>query len=201
MVGLKFSNVVWILIGVTLFAAVSGSIGCGPKTSAVPSSTATLGEGTEIEETLYEQLRSGSFQIDTSVSAIQESLDALRSIVGEQAGETREDLERVVAMLDSAGATLGEFGESPSLDEVKRDFSTQDERRLSMIEAANDAIEDLRTSKGVLADMVASDPPAKEKQALETAASAVEAACETVEEAVRSLGGTPRPESEIASRP
>jgi predicted outer membrane protein len=138
---------------------------------------------------LYEQLRAGAYQVDAAMGAMERAMNEVRPLAQDKPEETKEALQTVADLLDSAGATVVEFNDAPTEKAVKADFSGNDERRLKAIEETNDARQDVDTARGYVTDLLASEPPQDVRAKLEEIDDAIEEALDALEAAIEALGG------------
>lgn len=171
--------------------------GCGgpePAPSAAPGSGGKTSETgaapANPEKALREQLRSGLFQLDACAASVEEALVAARGASKRASGEAQQGLLDVIDMLDSAGGTVADhLGESPGEDQVKVDYTGQDERRIRAIAAANDAHTELGEAAGLAGSLVeVATPPVRAE--IEELVNLIEVAVEDARGAVEALGGT-----------
>lgn len=188
---------VWTVLAMVAISLMSG---CAKNDTVPPASSAVVSgpppEPTDAAGTLHEKLHAGAYQFDAALDSLQTAREALQAIVDDQGGDTKEALLDILDMLDSTGDTLGEYNVSPELDEVKKDVAASEKHLKTAIDDANDALRELRDAHGNLGDMLASDPPAKEKTALEKADGAIAEAIDAISDGIHLLGGEVLPESE-----
>jgi hypothetical protein len=145
------------------------------------------------EEQLYEQLRSGSFQLDAAAGSIEDTLEAAKSAHKALAkyAEAASAMQDVIEYLDSAGEGVAEFGDgTPNKEDVAKNFAASDDKRLKAIEAANDALHDLREALGILESLSGSENDTVAKKALSVKA-LVAVAIDDVWGAIEAFGGEP----------
>lgn len=165
-------------------------------TKPTPTASNTGGEDPTVspEKRLYEQLRSGMFQMGAAAGSIEEALSAARDAAAQLKGDLKGAMEDAIESIDAAGAGVAEYAADPPEEaEVAKDFATWDERRLKAVEAANDAMHDLREAAGLLADADETNPgpagqPARDVRAL------VLVALDDLWGAIEAFGGTPETE-------
>lgn len=182
-----------------VFAAVIGLAiaGCGDKGAAPGAGTAS-NTGTEASApepkdeatALLEQLRGGSYQIDVAMGSMEVAMNRVRPLAAQNAEETREALQNIADMLDSAGATLIEFNDAPTLEDIRANFKQHDDHRLKAIEEADDARQEIEQARGIVADMLNSQPPADVKATLDEIDTAIDEALDAIEAAIEAFGGT-----------
>ena len=172
-------------------------LGCGSpaESKARPdgADTAVSAAAESPDELLYEQLRSGAFQLNAAASSIEETLTAAKAAIGKLpiGSSSREGMEDVVDYVDSAGSGIGDFSEDPpSKDEVAKDFAAFDEKRLKAIGAASDALKDLREALGLLETM-AEDANAAVVKTVLGVRSLLAVSIDDLWGAIEALGGQP----------
>jgi enamine deaminase RidA (YjgF/YER057c/UK114 family) len=171
-------------------------VGCGDKGAASdagaanPGTTASTSEPKDEATALLEQLRGGSYQADVAMGSMEVAMNRVRPLAAQNAEETREALQNIADMLDSAGATLSEFTDAPTLEEIRANFKENDDRRLKAIEEADDARKEVEQAKGIVADMLLSEPPADVKATLDEIDTAIDEALDAIEAAIEAFGGT-----------
>lgn len=176
------------LVGVTI-------CGCGhSEVKPIPAARQSAPtEPADPVQALYDKVRSGSYQISSAIDAIEEVRKATKDIAARETGNTHEALLTIAEQLDGAGKVLADYGvDPPSLDEFKKDFAGQDDHRLKAIDASNEALDDLRDAQDLLGDLLDSHPPEPEGTQLDNADSNLEECVQTVEDAVKALGGKVR---------
>jgi len=145
------------------------------------------------DELLYEQLRSGAFQLNAAASSIEETLAAAKTASTRlpKKSNASEGMLDVVDYIDSAGSVIGDFAEDPpSKDEVAKDFAAFDEKRLKAVSAASDALRDLREALGLLETM-AEDANGSVVKAVLGVRSLLAVAIDDLWSAIEALGGQP----------
>ena len=145
------------------------------------------------EVLLHEQLRSGAFQLNAATASIEETLAAAKSSLSKlpKNSSAREGMEDVVDYVDSAGSSLGEFiEEPPTKQEVAKDFAGFDERRLKAVDAATEALRDLREALGLL-ETIAEDPNESVIKTVLGVRSLLAVAIDDLWGAIEALGGQP----------
>lgn len=177
------------ILGVSLFGCGRNE---GPAASAggAPGATTTSGAPKDEATTLLEQQRGGAYQIDVAMGHMEHAMNLVRPLAVDKPDETKEALQNIVDMLDSAGATIIEFNDAPTLDKIKENFKEQDDRRLKAIEEADDARQEVEQAKGIITDLLASEPPADVKTSLTEIDESIEEALDALEAAIEAFGGT-----------
>jgi hypothetical protein len=142
------------------------------------------------DQALYDQVRSGAYQVSSAIDSIEEVRKISRTIAGHQQGATQKALLEIAASLDVAGTALADYGdEPPPFEEFKKNFAAQDDRRLKAIAAANRSLSSLEDAQDTLSDLLESHPPEPDKTELTKADSALEDCAQTLEDAVKAMGG------------
>jgi len=137
------------------------------------------------QEKLYEQLRSGVFQINSGLDAIEEALNESRKTTA-KTGDIRKSLDDIQASIDSAGETLGdEAAVEPDRAKVAADLKAAESRRKSLCDLVNDSLHDLRDARGIV-DSLAEGTDAGP---LENVGVKIDDAMTTLRSALQALGG------------
>ncbi|MBC8066256.1 MAG: hypothetical protein H7Y17_15600 [Chlorobia bacterium] len=129
-----------------LFLCVVGIVaisGCGDKranVANVPDAPTPAGE-------IYEQLRSGVFQINAGLDSIEAALGEAKK-ASPSTSAVKESLADIQASIDSAGDGLGE--EAAEEPQKGTDLPTLDARRKKLIDLVNDSLHDLRDARGIV---------------------------------------------------
>lgn len=181
-----------------VLAAVIGLTlaGCGRNEGAPAqggSGTPPTSNGAEPKDeatALLEQLRGGSYQIDVAMGGMERAMNLVRPLAVNKPDETREALQNVADMLDSAGATIIEFNDAPTLDKIRANFKENDDHRLKAIEEADDARQEVEQARGIVTELIASEPPADVKASLDEIDNAIEETLDALEAAIEAFGGT-----------
>ncbi|MEQ1821231.1 MAG: hypothetical protein ABL949_01855 [Fimbriimonadaceae bacterium] len=171
-----------MIIKILAFCSLIALLGCG-KSAGVPESSTKASPSPE--QLVYEQLRSGSIQLDAASQILAEALEVANSKTmpkDEALGELRD-------LVDGAGASIADFVEPPKdLQEVQAKFAEFDDTRLKSVEAANDAIH--ATADALEIAEVLREDPANEKNAdLHDLADLLAEAKQNLRDAIITLGG------------
>lgn len=176
-----------------LFLGLVALAGCGktPVSSApvAPAVAATdpLVEGREKDA-------QAAFSLDAASASLDDALAGAKKLAPRAGGDAKEALMNVAAMLDSAGTTLADHDDPPPPMEEYRKGDPAANRKKALDDAV-DALHELRDAAGVLDDLSQNAPPAFAKP-LDEIQSSLDEALESVEDAVKSLGGTVPPEED-----
>jgi len=167
-------------------------IGCSKSPN--PPSVASVPVKAEVPsdpvQRLYEQMRSASYQIGTSLDSIEEVRKTAKDLAEHQEGLTKAALVAVGKKADAAGKLLADFGsEPPTLEQFKSDFAAQDERKLEAIDAADEALDDLLDAQDVVGDLLDSHPPDPAGSQLDEADDALDAGIQAIQDAIKTMGG------------
>lgn len=139
---------------------------------------------------LYESLRAGAFNLGAAQETLREAFvqaEALRDAQLE-GSDLRNALAEMSDLLDSAGATLVDHAvPPPPQSEIDAAFAKYDDARLKAIEAANDALHDLREARGIAEGLYEQVPGLRTP--LDHLASLHSVAEEDLLSALKSLGG------------
>jgi hypothetical protein len=176
--------------------AIAGA-GCSAAKSAAPGGQPASAESAQAEpsaeELLRQQLRSGRFQLNAAAGSIEQTYLAAKEAADsyKRVRDVHEGFLDVVDYVDSAGAEVSDhIEEPPTLEDITKDFATYDERRLKAVQAANDALKDLREALGVLEGLSDSPQEAVARSAL-SVKSLLAVAIDDLWGAVEALGGEP----------
>ena len=182
------------LVAFGLICLGAALVGCS-KAESAPRPGATAGvpppeTPKDPSEALYEQLRSGAYQINAAMDAMERALrDCREASIGLGKGSKNAAAD-VVDVLDSAGSTIGDYLNAPELDEVRNDFTTNDERRLKAIEDLNDARREVLEGQGIADPMASDDPDPKVRAIFDRIAEDITEVIEAIEGAIEALGGS-----------
>jgi len=172
--------------------AILGVCGCSKEAPHDPNATGSAKESipSDPDQALYNQVRSGAYQIGTAVDSIEDVRKTAREIASREKGDTHKALLEVAEHIDDAGQSLADFSEDPpAFDEFKKNFAAQDEKRLKAIDGANEALGDLHDAQDVVGDLLDSHPPEPENTQLTNADSALDDCIQSVESAIKTMGG------------
>lgn len=141
---------------------------------------------TKPEDTLYEQLRSGSFQVGGVIETVEAALEKLREVKPGKDAELKGVVGEVKDALDAAGAALADYDEEPPpRKDVDARFAELDDKRIKAIDAANNALHDLAEAEGVAEEVGGS----KSVGALTDVADLLLVAIQDLQDAITTLGG------------
>jgi len=145
---------------------------------------------TDPDKALYEQMRSGAYQISAAIDTIEETRKTMKDMASRQTGQTQRVIMTVASILDKAGSRLAEYGDAPpTFEKFKADFSAQDDRRLKAIDAAGLALDDLNDAQDVVEKLIDTKPPEEEKSKLEDADASLDSCTAAVADAIKAMGG------------
>jgi flagellar hook-basal body complex protein FliE len=137
----------------------------------------------------YKKLRSADVQVDSAIQELNDSLQKAESLAKRAGGDATKALLSVVEQLNQAGESLGDYENSPdTLEEFKKDFNNQDERRLRSIKLVLDAIGKINDAVNVLNDLNQNVPEGFKKD-LGDIMQGVNETQTDLEQAVKSMGG------------
>ncbi len=171
---------------------VGAIVGCrkGEESKPVrPKPPAVTVDRENPEQTIFEQLRSGAFQIAGVGGTVEEALTKSRALDVKGDPQLAAAMGEFLDALDSVGATLAEHTTEPA-EPAKSDpeFAKMDERRLSAISAANDALHELEDASGIL-DTLSQDPALANRPEVAEILGLLRLGMDDLQEAIRSLGG------------
>jgi hypothetical protein len=178
--------------GILGLAACIIVLGCSKAGSETKVDAKKTGPTAPIDpdHALYDQVRSGAYQINSAIDAIEEARKTSRDIAAREGGKTQKALLQIASSLDDAGKALADYGDDPpSFEEFKKNFAAQDDHRLKAIDAANKSLDALGDAQDTLSDLLDSHPPEPENTELSNADSALYDCVQTVEDAVKAMGG------------
>ncbi len=160
----------------------------------MPGDTPVAGAQLSPQQQLFEYLREGMTQFTSAEESI---LEAQRAAVAFQKiapASEREALKEILERINSAGAGVGEHVlPAPSWQDFAQDSVKFDKERMAAIEAANDAVVDLRDARGIAADR-AEQATGATKTALSDLAKVIDVAADDTADAIKALGSTPPPD-------
>lgn len=175
--------------------------GCGSpaESSARPDGAPSAVSAAEPPEALlYEQLRSGAYQLNATTASIEETLRAAKEALAKlpKRSDVAEGMQDVIDYVDSAGSGIGDYADDPpTKEEVAKDFAAFDERRLKAVAAAGESLRDLREALGLLETMAEVDNASVVKSVLGVR-SLLAVAVDDLWGAIEALGGQPEASGE-----
>lgn len=174
---------------VLFMVALAGiSFGCrkGPAVADRPPKPPVVVDPNQPEETLYEQIRAGSTQIEGVIDTLDAVLERVKKVDSGTDKEVRAVVEDLKDSLDAAGATLADFaGEAPDRKTVEKQFAKYDEWRIQAIAAGNDARHEMIDAQG-LADTLSETA---EVSGMDDVADLLEVGIADLKDAIETLGG------------
>lgn len=193
------------IVGATTIPLVVLGCGSSHKSEVATTAPATETKDTTLpadpEDALYEQFKTGRYQINAAVDAIGEAVKIAKPMSMSAGGSAGEALTEVSDMLDDAGSSLVEHNDDPpSLEDFKKDFPAQDEERLKSIAAASEALRTLRDAQGTVGDLEA-NVPADFKADLLKLDDGIGEATDALEEAIKAMGGKVPPDEDDPPSP
>lgn len=172
---------------ILLLAAGSMLVGCGASKPAPerPEKPVVVVDPTRPEDTLYEQLRAGAFQLTGVIETLDAAIDKLKEIPPQKNAETKAALADLAEAVDAAGALIADYTDEPDRVRLGKVFPEYDERRIRGIDAANDALHELEDGASVAADLM----QAINLPALQEVADLLDLAISDTKDAIEALGG------------
>lgn len=187
----------WIVLATFVVAGCKSSKGTA-ETTAEPGKTAVAQNP---EQALYEQVRSGNYQINAALDAVETARTEIRPLLADAGGDAKDALQAVSEILDNTGSTLSDFSDAPpSFEEFKKDFASQDEDRIDSIDACSQALVRMREGEGIISDM-ADSAPASVKGKLDTLDDHLLDITDSLEEAIKAMGGKVPPDPDDEPEP
>jgi hypothetical protein len=178
----------WILVSIACSGVLLGGCNRGAAQSAAEPATVPE-KAKDPEEKLYEQMRSGAFQLSSALEALQKAVVDARTLGDSSSGELKDALADIADHLDSSGASIADFtGQPPALEEFRKNFAENDDKRLKAIDKANTALMDANEADGIL-QSVLEKPEFKTKPELKKISDELGACLESLEGAIKALGG------------
>jgi hypothetical protein len=177
------------------FLVASALIGCSNGSHpADRSAKAEQANPVSPEQALYDQVRSGAYQISAAIDSIEDVRKTMREMASREAGATQKAHLTITGDLDDDGTALADFGDDPpTFNEFKKNFAAQDDRRLKAIDAANESLDDLHDAQDVVGDLLDSlehqDAGVPQKAQLDHADTVLDGCVEGVEGAIKAMGG------------
>lgn len=163
----------------------------GPKGVAMSPDQVQSDENLNAQQRMYKYLREGTTQLYAASESISEARDEANRLQTGATGTLKEALTEILDRIDAAGAGVGEYLlPMPSYEEFQAESVRYDQVRRQAIEAASDAVTDLRDARGV-ADGLAAEAATSRKAAFEALAKLLDVAAEDAAESVRGFGGIP----------
>jgi len=161
--------------------------GCGSKTATASQpgpSKPTVVATKAPEDVLYEQLRSGSFQLSAALDSIEA---ALKEAEGTQAtAELKNSLTEIKDDIDSSGTDLAEENDDPpAKEQVAKDMASFEAKRKKLCDTINDSLHDLNDARGIV-DSLAEEG---KEGPLEKIGQKIDIAIDDLKGALEALGG------------
>jgi len=160
--------------------------GCGHKPEAAPQTQTPppVAEKKSPEEQLYDQLHSGTFQLEAGMDSIADALKASKE--AKASGDVKKSLDDIQNDIDSAGSSLAEeVDDAPDKAAVAKDMKTFDAKRQKLCDLVNDSLHDLRDARGIV-DSLAEDG---KDSPLESIGQKIDVAIDDLKGALDALGG------------
>ncbi len=129
---------------------------CQSQTTPISASKYSGGASADTTSTpegkLHDQLSSGSFQAEASVSSITVAFGTAELLSKSlKQGEASVAVLDVVEVLNFCGKSMTELiDDSPEVAEIKKNFAKFDDQRIKAVEVANDCLHDLDEANGIL---------------------------------------------------
>ncbi len=185
---MRMKGICFWLLGSLL--AVSLVSGCQKSSKEDPSGEQTTVEKPkDPEERLYEQVRSGAFQLTTALDSVQKAMQQSRTLADSSSGELKEAMLDVADHLDAAGSSITDYTTAPvKLEEFRKNFSENDDKRLKAIEVSNTALMDTSEADGIVESLLQNDK-FKAQAELRTLSNVIGAALDALEGAIKVMGG------------
>ena len=181
-------RLVWLAI---LLVACSGCSSQPETTASTPPVRKAPATAESREKVLYEQVRSGHYQLHSALDPLETATLAAKDLAdGQDDPQTKKAVLTLQQDISGAGSAIADYTEDPpSYDEFAKQFDEQDDDRLKAIDGCEKAITMLRDASSSSEDMLASGPPAEESKKLGEIKEAVSSAQSAIEDAKKTLGG------------
>ncbi|MDR3688449.1 MAG: hypothetical protein P4L46_03655 [Fimbriimonas sp.] len=182
----------WCLALLALLACFGCSSGAKPARRPDPAPTVATKPGppADPDRALYEQVKSGAYQISGAMDAIEQARKTAKDMAERETGNTKKALLAIAKNLDGAGVALSEYSnDPPPFAEFKTEFAAQDDRRLKAIDACGDVLDNLNDTQDIVAALLKSNPPEPEKTQLDNASSDLDGCIGAVEDSIKAMGG------------
>lgn len=177
----------WIA-GFWVVVLAAGTVGCNRSASASNQTkppVVTI-DPNKPEDTLYEQVRAGSTQIEGVVDTLDTVLEQVKGVDSGKDPDIKAVFVDLKDSVDAAGAALAGYTDArPQRAAVVKQFAKFDEWRIGAIAAGNDARHELIDAQG-LADSLAETANIGKMTDI---ADLLEVAIEDLKDAIETLGG------------
>ena len=168
----------WFLL--TLVGLLS-VLGCGSKSETIPIGPDPLVATTPAGK-VFEQLRSGLYQIGAGLESLEAAVKVAESIQPSNA-DAKASLGEIRDLLNTAGDGLAEEAAVPA--EKGGDVSTADARRAKLVNLVNDSLHDLRDARGIVDSLGDDSKPSP----LEPVGEKIDAVIDDLLGSLEALGG------------
>jgi ABC-type transporter Mla subunit MlaD len=150
-------------------------------------------------EAEYKKMRTADNNVDASIEELDDAVQGAKTLAPKAGGDAKQALGTVVSLLNGAGETLDDYDEAAdTLEEFKKEFAAQDDRRIRNIRVSNEALSKISDAYDILGDLTA-NVPGQYKDDLKQISDNVDQAQSDLQDVVTGLGGQlpedPNPES------
>lgn len=179
-------------VGFSVLAAFLGVfmvVGCHGSATPATTKPAVAEVKPDPETTLFEQIRSGKYQIGAATDALQAARSAVEKLADGKEKSLIEPANDMLDRLDEIGVTLADidFG-STTIDDVRKAYADFDEKRLDAIESLTDALLATEDLLGIFDDLL-DQAKYGSNEDLKTAADEVDTTDDALRDAIKALGG------------
>ncbi len=173
--------------------ALVALLGCGRPSAPTVANASPLADPTAARR---EDDAQAAYALDNALTAIQEALAETKRLAPTAGGDAKEALLDIAEMYDSAGATLADHNDPPPpLEEYRKAPAERASERSQAVTDALDALHELRDAQGTLDDL-SQTVPAEHKAPLDAIQAQTDEAIDSVEGAIKRLGGKVPPDEE-----
>jgi uncharacterized protein YukE len=146
-------------------------------------------EAADPEGVLYKKMRSADVQVDSAIQDLNDALNQAEKLAPRAGGDAEKALLSVVEQLDQAGETLADYENAPdTIEEFRKNFNAQDERRLHSINTVLDAVAKTTEASTISGDLAANVPEGFKKD-LAAISDLIDEAQSELEQSVVAMGG------------
>ena len=134
-------------------------------------------------------MKEADTKVDIALQDLDDGETEAKAFAPKAGGDAKQALLQVADLMNSAGEDLSEYQDVPdTLDAFKKDFAAQDERRLTSIDAAIQALKSVQAAGDVL-DSLSKNVPPDGKATLDEIAGNCDEADNGLQLAIKAMGG------------
>ncbi len=141
----------------------------------------------DVAKSPAERLHIATYQADTALESLDSAEAALKRLLPLESGITKQDLEKLLSLLNQAARDINDSLISHEAGEPQNESAGDPQRAKTRQLATVLSSQKVSAARSIVEDMLQSSPPKTEQTALEEAATELTTAIDSLDEAAKQL--------------